>query len=156
MNRLTQAAVVLALFALTAAMPPPSNPNMPGTASEPSGPGGPPMGPLPATTAAPTADPAMLAKAKNWFAQLQAGAIDRSQLATSANGNLTDATIANAKSALAGLGAPVGFVQQQAGTQGSINYAIYLVTFQDGRKLNFLFAVDQQGKIESLGLGTPH
>jgi hypothetical protein len=116
----------------------------------------PPVGPMTQPSAAPTADPAMLARAKSWFAALQAGNVDRSQLSASANSNMTVATINNAQSVIGGLGTPVSFVQQQAGVQGSISYAIYLVTFKDGKKLDFLFAVDQQGKIASLGLGTPH
>ncbi|MGB9652556.1 MAG: hypothetical protein WCB01_12215, partial [Candidatus Cybelea sp.] len=107
-------------------------------------------------TAAPTTDPAMLARAKSWFAQLQAGKIDRSQLATRANGALTDSTISNAQGILAGLGTPVSFVQQQAGAQGNISYAIYSLTFKNGRRLNFFFAVDSQGKVEGLQIGQPH
>jgi len=147
-----------ALFAATTALapPPPAGGPEPGVPG-PTQPGAPPqMAPMAAPSASATVDPQMLARAKDWFAQLQAGKVDRSQLSTSAGANLTDATIANAQSVIGALGPPVSFVQQQAGTQGAISYAIYLVTFRDGKKLDFLFAVDKDGKIASLGLGTPH
>jgi hypothetical protein len=98
----------------------------------------------------------MLARAKNWFGQLQTGKIDRSQLANNANSNMNDATIANAQKMVGGLGKPVSFVPQRSGSQGNITYGIYLVTFQNGQKIDFLFAVDGSGKISSLGLGSPH
>jgi hypothetical protein len=104
-------------------------------------------------TAAP--DPQMLMRAKSWFAQLQAGKVDRSELETGPNANLIDATISNAQKMLANLGRPVSFVQQQAGSQGGVSYAIYLVTFKNGKKLDFLFAVDRNGKVASLALGSP-
>lgn len=97
----------------------------------------------------------MLARAKSWFAQLQAGKIDRSQLADRANGAITDANLSNVQSVIGNLGTPVSFVQQQAGSQGNINYAIYQLTFKNGKKINFFFAVDTQGKIEGLQLGQP-
>jgi hypothetical protein len=113
------------------------------------------LGPPSAATATP--DPLLLMRAKSWFAQLQSGNIDRSELATdSPNANLTDATIANARKMIGNLGRPVSFVQQQAATQGGVTAAIYLVTFKNGQKVDFLFAVDSQGKIAGLGLGKPH
>jgi hypothetical protein len=144
-----------ALFVGTVAMTPPGAPPMP-NGGQPGPYGAPPPAP-PASqpTAAPTTDPAMLARAKSWFGQLQSGKIDRSQLATKANGALTDATVSNAQSILGGLGTPVSFVQQQSGTQGSISYAMYLLTFPNGKKLNFFFAVDSAGKVEGLQIGQP-
>ena len=144
-----------ALLVGTVAMAPPPPPAMP-NGGQPGPYGAPPPPPPPSQpTAAPTTDPAMLARAKNWFAQLQSGKIDRSQLATKANGALTDATVTSAQSILGGLGTPVSFVQQQSGSQGSISYAIYLLTFSSGKKLNFFFAVDSAGKVEGLQIGQP-
>jgi hypothetical protein len=100
-------------------------------------------------------NPAMLARAKTVFAQLQAGKVDRSQLAPGPNANFTETTIANAQKMVGDLGKPVGFVQQQATTQGGVAAAIYLVTFKNGEKVDFLFAVDSQGKIAGLSLGRP-
>lgn len=97
----------------------------------------------------------LLAKAKQWFAALQQGRIDRSQMEAGPNANLNDATIANAKKMIGGLGQPVSFVQQRTGTQGNITYAIYAVGFRNGQSVDFLFAMDGSGKIASLGLGTP-
>jgi hypothetical protein len=118
-----------------------------------------PPGALPPSSAANATaqpDPAMIARAKSWFTQIQSGKVDRSQLETGANGNLTDATLSNAKTVVGALGPPVSFVQQQTGSQGGISYGIYLLTFKNGQKLDFLFAVDRDGKIASLGLGSPH
>jgi hypothetical protein len=109
----------------------------------------------PNATAAPAPNPAMTKRAKSWFAQLQSGKIDRSQLTAGATGNMTDATIANARTEIGDLGAPVSFVLQRSGSQAGISYGIYKVTFKDGKTVDFLFAVDGQGKVTSLGLGSP-
>ena len=121
-------------------------------------PEGPPQANNPyAAPAAPSsaANPAMLAKAKVWFAALQSGSVDRSKLGTGPNSNLTEATIENAQKMIGGLGKPVSFVAQQTQTKGGVTATIYLVTFRDGRKVDFLFAVDGQGKVDGLALGTP-
>lgn len=116
----------------------------------------PTYGPRPAATAA-TPDPALLARAKKIFAQLQAGKLNPSELAMGGpNGNMTEATIANAQKMVGDLGAPVSFVQQQTSSQGGVSAAIYVLTFKNGKKIDFLFAVDSQGKVEGMSLGTPH
>jgi hypothetical protein len=156
MTRILTSLCALALLVGTSAAAPP----VPQSGGEPSQPE--PAGPPPVSQSAgypspaATTDPAMLARAKNWFEQLQAGKIDRSQLEPNANSNLTDATIANAQSLIGNLGTPVSFVQDEAGTQGAISYAIYTVSFKSGKKVNFLFAVDPQGKVAGLSLGNPH
>jgi len=151
MNRTLAPFFGAALLAATlaAAPPPPPPPGGPMPGSE-----GPPQ-PISAPSAAPTADPAMLARAKSWFAQLQAGKIDRSQLGTTANTALTDAKIATVAQAISALGSPATFVQTSAGQQGNISYAIYLLTFGNGTKLKFFFAVDSQGKVQGLQIGQP-
>jgi hypothetical protein len=151
MNRTLTPIFGAALLAATIAATPPGVQPPGGPVPQP---GGPPQ-PVSAPTAAATADPAILARAKNWFAQLQAGKIDRSQLATTANAALTDAKIATVSQAISGLGSPATFVQTNAGQQGNISYAIYLLTFGNGTKLNFFFAVDSQGKVEGLQIGQP-
>ena len=100
-------------------------------------------------------DKPLLAKAKVWFAALQSGKIDRSQMESGASANANDATVANAQRMIGNLGSPVSFVQQRTGTQGNITFAIYAVGFRNGQTVDFLFAVDSSGKIASLGLGTP-
>jgi protein involved in temperature-dependent protein secretion len=102
-----------------------------------------------------TVDPGMMRQAKTWFAALQAGTVDRSQLAAKASSSLTDADLAQAKAMIGNLGTPASFAQQQAASQGGISYAIYLVTFKNGTKYDFFFAVDQQGKVEGFKLGRP-
>ncbi len=147
--------IVLALFAgaalpaLAQQMPPP-----PEGAPEQTNPYGQPLEPGSSATSVP--DKKMLARAKNWFSALASGRIDRSQLATNASSNMNDATIANAQKMIGALGKPVSFVAQRSGSQGNITYGIYLVTFENGKKVDFLFAVDSSGKVTSLGLGTPH
>jgi len=149
--------VVLAA-ATIAATPPGGGPGgggMPGGQTEQ---GVPPQQtyPMSAPAPSPTTNPQLLAMAKQWFAQLQAGKIDRSQLDTGPYGNMTDASIANAQKMIGNLGPPVSFVQQQYQVQGNVSAAIYLVTFGNGQKVDFLFAVDRQGKVAGLSLGTPH
>ncbi len=139
-----------ALLAATIAATPPAVQPPGGPQPQP---GAPP--PISAPSAAPTADPAMLARAKDWFAQLQSGKVDRSELAMTANAALTDAKIATVSQAIGGLGSPASFVQTSAGQQGNISYAIYVLTFGNGTKLNFFFAVDSQGKVEGLQIGQP-
>lgn len=97
----------------------------------------------------------LLAKAKNWFAALQKGNIDRSAMESGPNANQNEATIVNAQRMIGSSGTPVSFVQQREGTQGNITYAIYKVGFHNGQTVYFLFAVDSSGKVASLGLGTP-
>ena len=86
------------------------------------------------------------------FAQVQGGKIDRTTLTTDMNTLLTDDKVAIVKGAIGNLGAPVSFEQQHAGTQGDVHYAIYLVTFANGTKVDFLMGVDGQGKIAALRL----
>lgn len=116
--------------------------------------GGPP--PPSSANASSTPSPAMVARAKSAFVQLQSGTVDRSQLTGGPYSNMTEATVANAEKMVGGLGKPVSFVPQQTGSQNGITYSIFLVTFKNGEKVDFLFAVDGNGKITSMGLGTPH
>jgi hypothetical protein len=151
MLRITTTIVAAALFA--------SAPLLCAAAQEPPPPEGAPIqgNPYgePNATSSNAVNKPLLAKAKSWFAALQAGKIDRSQMEAGPNANLNDATIANAQKMIGGLGTPVSFVQQREGTQGNITYAIYSVTFRNGEKVDFLFALDSSGKVASLGLGTP-
>lgn len=112
--------------------------------------------PVPGATTTPAQSKALMTRAKIWFGELQTGSVDRGQLASNANSNMSDATIANAKQMVGGLGKPVSFVAQRTGMQGGVTYGIYVVTFQNGQTVDFLFAVDSTGKVTSLGLGTPH
>jgi hypothetical protein len=147
--------LAMALCASTiAATPPGTGTSMP--PEQPPAAAPPPLAPAPATTGAPTAspspDPAMLARAKAEFAQLQSGTVDRATLTVEMSTALTDDKLATLKSAIGSLGAPVSFEQQRSGTQGGVRYTVYLVAFANGAKLDFIFAVDGQGKIAGMRL----
>lgn len=150
--------LAIVFFACAAATPPGMPGGNPPGGAQPQ-PVGPPPGPVyqPMNQPSPTAtvNPGMLREAKTWFAALQAGTVDRSQLAPKASSSLTDADLAQAKAMIGNLGTPTSFSQQQAASQGGISFAIYLVTFKSGAKYDFFFAVDQQGKVEGFKLGRP-
>jgi hypothetical protein len=148
-SRTLALSAALLLSAIAAAPPTMQQPGMPGP-----GPAAPPMAPMPASTAAPaptatpTPDAAMLARAKTWFTQLQAGKIDRSQLAPGLS--ITDDQVQKVAAQIRSLGAPVTFVQEQAMSQGGVNYAMYLLTFGNASKLDFAFAVNSVGQVAGL------
>jgi hypothetical protein len=147
------ALLVLGLYAGTiAAVPPGGSTTVTQPQQPPPPPAAPPLAPMPAATATPSPDPAMLARAKDEFAQLQSGKIDRTTLTTEMSTALTDDKLATLKAAIGNLGTPVSFDQQRSGTQGDVRYDVYLVTFANGTKLNFLIAVDGQGKIAGMRL----
>jgi hypothetical protein len=158
MNRLSSLALAAGLLlTAVAADPPPGGGNIPpgNPFPQPAGPppGGPPMaapGPPQSATPSPN-DMQMLARAKNWFAQLQAGKIDRSQLAPGM-GSLSDEQVANVSTQIKSLGTPVTFEQQQTMVQNDTSVALYLLTFGNGKKLDFIFAVNSQGKVAGLRL----
>jgi hypothetical protein len=156
MTRFFTTLFTIALCAGTLAAAPPPMPQPGGGPNGPSGPPPPGYGPVAEPTSVPSSNPELLARAKTVFAQLQAGTLDPSELAAGPNSGMNAQAIANAKSLVGGLGKPVGFIAQQQETQGSVQAAIYLVTFKNGEKVDFLFAVDSQGKIAGMSLGTPH
>lgn len=146
------------VFVACAAAAPPGMPgaNPPGgSQTQPMGQPPPVYQPMNAPSPTATVNPGMMRQAKAWFAALQSGNIDRSQLAPKASSALTDADLAQAKAMIGNLGAPASFQQQQAASQGGISFAIYQVTFKSGAKYDFFFAVDQQGKVEGFKLGRP-
>ncbi|HEX3457841.1 MAG TPA: hypothetical protein VHR97_07775 [Candidatus Baltobacteraceae bacterium] len=106
-----------------------------------------PASPILAAAATPAPDSAMLAKAKATLVQLQSGKLDRSALAPSTSGALSDTQVTQVESLVGGLGPPVNFTQQQAMSQGGNNYAVYTVTFQNGTRLNYVFSEDSSGQI---------
>lgn len=107
-------------------------------------------------TPTPVPDSAMLASATRWFAQLQAGKIDRSQLTPQMNAALSDAQLKNLESSVANLGTPVSFDQQLVFSQAGFTYALYRLTFANGATLGFVFAVDAERKVSGMRLtGAP-
>jgi hypothetical protein len=97
----------------------------------------------------------MLGRARHVFEELQTGSLNRSELAAGPNANMNAATISNAQRMIGNLGTPVSFVQQQAGSQNGVAWAVYLVTFKNGQTIDFLYGAGSDGKIQTLGLGTP-
>jgi hypothetical protein len=115
-----------------------------------------PAASAPAATASPTPDPKVLARAKEWFHRLQTGQIDLSQVDPTVAKLLSDPQTLKAASAEFGpLGDPVTFEQEQTGTMGANTYYVYLLTFGDGKKFEYLFVLDTQGKISGLRLTAP-
>lgn len=143
--------LLVAVLASTIAATPPGTGGTGGTAGTmPTSPPAPaPLAPAPEASSQ-TVDTALLARAKSSFAQLQSGNIDRSTMSTDMNTALTDDKVAAVKSAIGSLGAPVSFVQQKTLSQGGSNYGVYLVTFANGTKFDFIFAVDGQGKVAGM------
>jgi hypothetical protein len=106
-----------------------------------------------AAQAAPAAvDQSKLALAKEWFARMQTGDIDHSQLNDSGNMSLDADTVKDISSQVAPLGAPVTFVQQQVGAlNGNASYT-YLLTFKNGTKISFVLLLDGNGKIAGISV----
>lgn len=98
---------------------------------------------------APAPNATMLARAKAVFAQLQAGKVDPSELTPAMSAGATYSQLKDAESSVA-RGKPVSFEQQQSFSQGGNTYAIYLVKFADGSKVDFVLAVDAQGKVAGM------
>lgn len=98
---------------------------------------------------APAPSGAMLTRAKAVFAQLQAGKVDRSELTPQTSAAASDSQLKGAQATIS-RGAPVSFSQQQSFSQGGYTYAVYLVTFGDGSKVDFVFAEDAQGKVAGM------
>lgn len=92
-----------------------------------------------------------MARAKDFFHRIETGDIDRSQLTAQVNTQLTNAMIKQIASQVAPLGEPTSFRQIQHGRQGGSEYYVYLVTFPDGDKWNYLFVFEtESGKISGL------
>jgi cytochrome c1 len=159
MKRLPTLALAAGLLLTAVAAAPPTMPGGGQGQPQPGGPPNPSITPMPAGAPAQGAEPGataspnpqVLARAKSWFAQLQAGKIDRSQLAPGMD-KLTDEQVANVSSQIKSLGTPVTFEQQQTMTQAGNTITAYLLTFGNGQKLTFYFAVDGQGKVSGLQL----
>jgi hypothetical protein len=160
MHRLATLALAAGLLLTAVAATPPTMPGGGQGQPEPGGPPNPSITPMPAGEpmqgaepgATPAPNPQMLARAKSWFAQLQAGKIDRSQLAAGMGTSLSDQQVQDASSKIKSLGTPVTFEQQQTMTQAGNTITAYLLTFGNGQKLTFYFAVDSQGKVSGLQL----
>ena len=115
--------------------------------------------PVPAASASPVAsaspavalDPAIMARAKEWFHRFQVADIDRSQLTSAANSALTDTLVKQLATQIGPLGDPseFGFVQKQ--TVGPDTIYLFLLKFKAGSVL-YQFGLDATGKIAGLRL----
>ncbi len=88
----------------------------------------------PAVPAPPAANPvptdaAVMARAKDWLHQVQAGKIDRSQLTDKMNSLITDSTLAQVSAQLASLGEPRSFTLAQKTTQGALTAYVYKLRY---------------------------
>jgi len=101
-----------------------------------------------AVSPAPSPDPALLARAKSAFTELEHGRVDRAALTASVNAEYPDAMLEKTKTFFGPLGAPVAWKQAKYGTEDGGRFASYLMTFADGRRFALLFGVDAQGKID--------
>jgi hypothetical protein len=109
----------------------------------------------PAPAATPTPDPAILARAKTMFAQIQAGKVDRTQLDAEANATIDDATLKRAHTAVQALGTPVTFEQQNVFIRDGVTNYVYLVTFGGAQSLDFGFFLDSAGKVRGMAILPP-
>ena len=156
MFRISAAIVTIAICA-GAALPAVAQMGPPPPAEGPSMQGDPYGRPAADPRATPIPDAVLTAQAKKVFGQLQNGRVDSSEISTTTpNSNMNAATIANAQRMVGNLGKPVSFVQQRTTSENNMTAALYLVTFSNGQKIEFLYMVDSAGKVAGLGLGTPH
>jgi len=101
----------------------------------------------------PSADPHVLAIAKEWFFRFQRGDIDRSQLDMASNLQLTDAAIKQEEATLKAFGTPRGFrYLGSQPVQGDISYG-FLILFDAGRIVESI-AFDGKGKIAGIDFQT--
>jgi hypothetical protein len=111
-----------------------------------------PAGSPEASAAPAAADQSTLAMAKEWFARMQTGDIDHSQLNDSANMSLDADSVKEISAQIAPLGAPVEFVQQHVGTLNGSTAYTYLLTFKNGTKLSFILLLDGNGQIAGISV----
>jgi hypothetical protein len=98
-------------------------------------------------------DPKIVAKAKEWFHRFQTGQIDRSQLNSQTNAQLTSAMIQQEAATLTRFGNPSSFQFIRAySVSGAIGYD-FLLQFSAGRIIEMI-AFDADGKIAGIDFET--
>lgn len=104
---------------------------------------------------APAVDPAILARAKEWFGRIQSGNIDRTQLDAQMDKFLTPAMVNGAVPRLKALGDPLSFSfdRSQPVGHGTTDYA-FVIAFAKS-KLDFHIGIDADGKLGAIFYG-PH
>lgn len=99
----------------------------------------------PAPAASANAD--MLGRAKAWFASLQTGKVDRTQMTDEMNKDLSDDQLKTLAAKIGPLGDPTAFEQVQVGSQAGSSVYTYRLAFSNGDHLNFQVAIDGSDKI---------
>jgi hypothetical protein len=108
----------------------------------------------PASTTAP--NPAVQARAREWFGRLQRDDVDYGQLDAQAASPLNSDVALVVSTDWSALGAPVTFDQVQAiaPTAEAPDWTyVYRATFSNGAALDFFFGLDGAGKISAMRLG---
>lgn len=136
--------VALAQATTAPAMPAPP-PAAPGAPASPDG-----MAP-----AAPSVDPAIATRAKDWFRRLQTANVDRSQLDDTMNSALTDAELKQVAAEYGPLGEPTTFTFVEKRHIGANTGYRFRATFK-AATIDWLFALDDGGKISGLRFVPQH
>jgi hypothetical protein len=108
--------------------------------------------PAPAAAAAAAADPAIMARAKEWLHRIQTGDIDRTQLDSKMDSLLTPTMTKQISSTFGPWGDPVAFTYVGKQTILGDNTAyVFHVVFK-ANACNEIFVLDKDGKISGLRL----
>ena len=105
----------------------------------------------PAAGAAPGENPAVTARAREWFHRLQTGEIDRSQLTPEMRRGLTADTVATVQARLKAMGTLRGFTYAGFEVRGDNTAYYYHLTFPS-TELRFVFVLEKGGKVSGLWL----
>ncbi len=125
-------------------------PSPPAVASTPA-----PPSPLPTAAATTVPNPAVDARAREWFHRLQDGRIDFSQLDDQAKQALNSDVILMTQTQWSLLGWPVSFdeVRQEPPSIATPEWMyLYRMVFSDDSVLDFFFGIDAQGLISGMRL----
>jgi hypothetical protein len=98
-------------------------------------------------------DPKIVAKAKEWFRRFQMGQIDRSQLNTQVNVQLTNAMIQQEAATLSRFGGPSSFQFLRTYEISGATAYDFLLEFSAGRIVEMI-AFDADGKIAGIDFQT--
>lgn len=101
----------------------------------------------------PGKDPTVTAKAKAYFAQLQAGDQESPYLATKLNNKMKAGLAKRLANEFKGYGQPTAFVFKGTHVDAGVTFYDYVVRFGPGSMLKFGIALDKTGKIKSLSFG---
>ncbi len=106
-----------------------------------------------ATRPAPGEDPAVSARARAVFAQVQGGPQDASNFTPKLNAKLTAGLQQRLATAWSVYGQPESFIFRGRRTAGDVTWFDYLVGFGPGNLLKFGIGLDSAGKVASLSFG---